>query len=842
MTMPLNPYVAGNPVGDSPAFVGRADVLRKVLRVLRRSQDNAIVLYGQRRIGKTSILQHLAAWLPREGTYRPVYFDLQDKAAWPLDRVLRELARTIAHALGQPDLDGSTELAEVLGPDPETAFRDEWLPAILDDLPERASLVLLFDEFDVLDTPEAEQAAAFFPYLRGLLASNPRQLQSIFVIDRNVNDLTNIAFSLFKGTPYQRVSLLDREDTADLVRLSEANKTLRWPNEAVKRAWQLTCGHPFLTQQLCSHVWERAYDEEPEEPPTVTPEAVDAAVPDALGASRNTLEWLWNGLPPAERVVISALAEAGPSPITHGKLERLLRESGVRVVIRELQNAPQILQEWDILEPADGGYRFRVELLRRWIVEHKPLRRVQEEPDHIHEGIEVTAAVRGLRRARRREVKVSTSNPFFYGNPVPPDQFIDRQRTLRRIASRIVNQGQSTAIVGEPLSGKTSLLLYLAAPETRTKLYSAGGERLLFSYLDARTLGDEFGQAQFWEYALRPLHEQVIAPNPDSPLAKAYQTCRENDFGCFVLERLLAGVKAERWQLVLLLDEFNDLLHHPTLNCAKFVGSLRGLASRSRGALALVIASRRSLASLNEATQQFSRTGSPYFNFLTEVTLGPLPNRAIAELLHRAVDRFTRDDRRFIVEVAGGHPYLVQVAAATLWRAYEDGESDSNARRQQAGRHLYDEAALTLSHTWQLWSPARQRAFAAVALAHMHALGQRKSNVRRLIGDMRDLGPELRSLKKRGFVAEDESIPGGWRVCPQAFLWWLADELVRTVRDETPFEEWLQKQELGGLLTRGEKEQLGKALHAVGSLLKNGAATLIEAAAKGAGQAMVKGI
>jgi hypothetical protein len=51
MAMPLNPYVAGNPVGDSPAFIGRADVLREVLRVLRRPQDNAIVLYGQRHKG-----------------------------------------------------------------------------------------------------------------------------------------------------------------------------------------------------------------------------------------------------------------------------------------------------------------------------------------------------------------------------------------------------------------------------------------------------------------------------------------------------------------------------------------------------------------------------------------------------------------------------------------------------------------------------------------------------------------------------------------------------------------------------------------------------------------------
>jgi len=248
------------------------------------------------------------------------------------------------------------------------------------------------------------------------------------------------------------------------------------------------------------------------------------------------------------------------------------------------------------------------------------------------------------------------SNPFFYGNPVPPDQFLDRRRELRRITRRIVNRGQSSAVVGELDSGKTSLLLYLSAPETRTKLYGESGERLLFSYMDAQTLGGEFSQAQFWEHGLRPLHEQVIAPNPDSPLAQAYQMCRENEFGGFVLERLFAQMGPTGWRLVLMLDEFDLLLYHPILNCAEFFGSLRSLASRSRGALALVIASRRSLASLNKDTQQFSRTGSPYLNFFAEIVLGTLPNKYVAELLCRTGDRFTAEDRRFIAEAAGDIP------------------------------------------------------------------------------------------------------------------------------------------------------------------------------------------
>lgn len=76
-----NPYIAKNPVGGGEAFIGRADVLRDVLRVLKSPYENGMVLYGQRRIGKTSVLLEMAADLPQKGSYSPVYFDLQDKAA-----------------------------------------------------------------------------------------------------------------------------------------------------------------------------------------------------------------------------------------------------------------------------------------------------------------------------------------------------------------------------------------------------------------------------------------------------------------------------------------------------------------------------------------------------------------------------------------------------------------------------------------------------------------------------------------------------------------------------------------------------------------------------------------
>ena len=92
-------------------------------------------------------------------------------------------------------------------------------------------------------------------------------------------------------------------------------------------------------------------------------------------------------------------------------------------------------------------------------------------------------------------------NPFYCGNPVPTDLFKNRRRDIRRSVSRIANYGQSTAIVGEPRIGKTSLLKFLADPENRTILYDAKGERLVFSYIDAQTLGTQLDCAQFWELA-----------------------------------------------------------------------------------------------------------------------------------------------------------------------------------------------------------------------------------------------------------------------------------------------------------------------------------------------------
>ena len=402
---------------------------------------------------------------------------------------------------------------------------------------------------------------------------------------------------------------------------------------------------------------------------------------------------------------------------------------------------------------------------------------------------------------------MTNQRQFYSGNPVSSRNFVDRRQPLRRIIGRVL-RGESTAVVGEPHSGKTSLLLYLAAPEKRDELYEDASEHLLLVYLDTHAFGGGFTQVKFWSEALAPVKEQLVDAAPDSSLAKQYRVCQDNSFDSFTLEVLFRRLAEQGRQLVLLLDEFDQLLHHPILNSAEFFGGLRSLVSRSGSALALIIASRLPLTRLNAETQAFNPTGSPYFNIFSEITLGGLPEQDVDELLRRAGDRFLPTDRLAIRQLAGNHPFLLQAAAQTMWDAYDEGITDFIERRRAVGQQLLQEHRQHWTETWRNWTPQTRQAFTVVALANAgDLLPDRKFRTDTLLKDLPNWTPELKDLENVGLLRVAPALSCGWFVTQLVMLWWLADELIRMLRDDTAFSNWLRSAELEGRWTHGQREQ-----------------------------------
>ncbi len=382
-----NPYVAGNPIRGDKGFFGRQDTLDWVRRELQKPNTNSLVLFGQRRIGKTSLLLQLERIIKTEN-FLPVYFELHDQTSRSLNIVLTNLARSIRKTV-------RFELPiPTVRDDPGDFFQNKFLKSLYDHLEKNCRPVVLFDEFDVLDQPIDNRSSTqptagteLFPLLCRLIAEDTR-LAFVFAVGRRTEDLTLDFKSTFKASSSHEIWVLDQADAEKLVRQAEENNTLRFTDDAVTRILSLTHCHPYLTQLLCQRIWDRAHTNNSSIIPVVDSLQVDASIPDALAAGQGGIGWLWEGLSPAEMVYASALVEIADEGkiISEEDVVKVLSNHNTwRLFTSEVEAAPTTLVKRRILERVDDKrkYRFAIELLRRWIRENKPLLDVQNELDKI---------------------------------------------------------------------------------------------------------------------------------------------------------------------------------------------------------------------------------------------------------------------------------------------------------------------------------------------------------------------------------------------------------------------------------------------------------------------------
>ncbi len=376
---PANPYIL-TPLTEGVGFYGRDSVLSFVRNTLASPFQNVVVLFGQRRIGKTSVLYQLMRAEQAPAGYRPVYFDLQGRAEHRLDQVLYGLGREIARALGL-DVPPREAFAE------ESFFQYHFLPEVYKALGDERLLVLV-DEFDVLGGEEVTPDAAYhvlFNYLQDLLIDEQRHLTFAFVVGRRIDELPSRIKATFKSAQCKRISVLDQPSAERLIREPAAG-AIAFADDAVEALIDLTNGHPYFLQLLCYELFERATRAGRDR--VVAADVTDDVLAAAMELGMGGLSWFWDEFPPAERFILSAIAhitgdQARPTASLR-QIGQTLREHGVRLQGMELSTAPEVLAEWEIVERAGrDAYRFRVEFLRRWILSKHSLDEAKRELEQI---------------------------------------------------------------------------------------------------------------------------------------------------------------------------------------------------------------------------------------------------------------------------------------------------------------------------------------------------------------------------------------------------------------------------------------------------------------------------
>jgi ligand-binding sensor domain-containing protein len=250
----FNPYIAGTPIMSEDLFFGREDQLKRLLSILHY---NSVMIHGERRIGKTSLLRQLAIHLRRledpEYFFVPVFVDLEGT---PEEEFFYSLMDTILLGLdegGFPTPPREKLTIHMKRPREYTDrdFRRDMrrtIAALQEMEPKkRLRLILLLDEIDTINgySSRTQQQLRrlfmenFAPFVGAVVAGVGISKEW----DREESPWYNL-FTEMKLQPFSRA------DAEALIREPVRN-VYEFDDDAVDFIWKHSKGKPHRIQQLC---------------------------------------------------------------------------------------------------------------------------------------------------------------------------------------------------------------------------------------------------------------------------------------------------------------------------------------------------------------------------------------------------------------------------------------------------------------------------------------------------------------------------------------------------------------------------------------------------------------
>ncbi|WP_165774857.1 AAA family ATPase [Candidatus Viridilinea mediisalina] len=365
-----NPYILNNPAEGS-RFVGREDVLRR-LEELWSPQGvvPSVLLYGHRRMGKTSILRNLGQRFGQQTLI--VDFNLQmvgsvrDEAD-----LLFQLAIAIYDACAGQGLAGLAEPREADFTSDHAYMAFRRFLRRLEGLRAGRRLIVTLDEFELLEQQLAAELPRLLRFWRGAFQTFPwlvLAFAGLHTLEERRRDYWD---PLFGSVTAIKVSFLARGAARRLIVEPTPDFDLDYDEDVVTTMLDLTNGQPFLVNllghALVSRFNQRSFEEGREQERRFHMADLEAvlAAPNFFRDGDAYFSGIWHqaqhSAPAGQPAILSALAPHAAG-LTRAQLAAALPEPNP-----ELDGALAKLNDHDVLIVAEGRYRFTVELMRRWV-------------------------------------------------------------------------------------------------------------------------------------------------------------------------------------------------------------------------------------------------------------------------------------------------------------------------------------------------------------------------------------------------------------------------------------------------------------------------------------------
>lgn len=364
-----------------PSFFGRdqeLDQLTYNLRLANQGDSQAILLWGPRRIGKTSLLLQFVQTVLDSQDYLTVFIDMQELSGRNVTSFLETVAAKLVDGL---------EIAHIQAPsydqmriEPLGRFR-----RLIQEISryDRRQIVLILDEIEVLANlrEDRESLESVLLYFRSiiqhgtgmrLMLSGGGALASLLQLPR--------ASSLLNVTIRQELGSLTPEDSRKMVITNGERSGVSYRPEAVSRLISLTNGHPYYLQLLCGELIDRSVGQRSR---SIQREDVDQLLIDWLPIlGEEYFSHLWGHDSNMDRRTtllnrsiltrIALTAGKRNRPVNHYDIvdNSMSGAEGQPKTQRVLKNLVDLRT---IEKTRTGQYRIRMPLLTKWVCDNSPV-------------------------------------------------------------------------------------------------------------------------------------------------------------------------------------------------------------------------------------------------------------------------------------------------------------------------------------------------------------------------------------------------------------------------------------------------------------------------------------
>jgi len=381
--IPRSPYVMGPPVRTEHMFYGRQAVFDWIRdNVSGAHQQNVLVLQGERRMGKTSILYQLAN-RPPSPQHICVFYSLELTMIKSLADVLYDLAAKMHEGMGDFGLPVPGPVQAEFEKDAQRSLQ-RFLDRVEEALGEHRLLIMI-DEIDIL-IHKVEQGVVsedVFHLLRGLWQHRAKIafiVTGAYKVREMLSDNRSILFHVAKS---YSVSYLDRGEAERLI-VEPVAQYLTYDNMVIDKIIRVTACHPYFIQYICDELVKLA--QRTRKNWVYLPD-IDLVLQEVIQDDNAVLRGtIYDPLTQPERRVLAGLASITDDRrilVPADSVGQILQRHDLSVSGQDLLRALHALCDRDLVVERRMGqtlqYGFKMDLIRLWLQQNDMLLRLGQE-------------------------------------------------------------------------------------------------------------------------------------------------------------------------------------------------------------------------------------------------------------------------------------------------------------------------------------------------------------------------------------------------------------------------------------------------------------------------------